>query len=270
MPRRRSSFSDFESDASDGRKTLSCQRIANDDRERPRSRRQVLTVADRRVQLIYQTNKRARRIILRFDHGEGRIVVVLPRRATLEQGRRFALLNRGWIRDRLDLLPEPVPFRPGRSIPFLGVMHRIRHRPQIRGVVWQEEGEIHVAGQPEHLSRRVEDWLRREARREIERRARAKAELIGKRIAAITIRDPKSRWGSCSPRGQLSFSWRLILAPRHVLDYVVAHEVAHLKELNHGPRFWKLTAELTRDADGARAWLNQHGASLHRYGLQPV
>src|SRR5215813_7191504 len=136
MPRRRSSFSDFESDASDGRKTLSYQRIANDDRARPRVRRQVLTVADRRVPLIYQTNKRARRIILRFDHGEGRIVVVLPRRATLEQGRRFALLNRGWIRDRLNLLPEPVPFWPGRSIPFLGTMHRIRHQPQARGVVW--------------------------------------------------------------------------------------------------------------------------------------
>ena len=80
----------------------------------------------------------------------------------------------------------------------------------------------------------------------------------------------RCRWGSCSPRGQLSFSWRLILAPRHVIDYVVAHEVAHLKELNHGPRFWKLTAELTRDVEGARAWLNQHGPALHRYGLQPV
>src|SRR5215510_617422 len=270
MPRRRPARSHSQPVPSDSKKIFSYQGVANDHPSQPRTRRQVLTVADRRVPLIYETNKRARRIILRFDHGEGRIVVVLPRRATLEQGRRFALLNRGWIRDRLDLLPEPVPFRSGRSIPFLGVMHRIRHQPQARGLVWQEDGAIHVAGRPEHLSRRVEDWLRREARREIERRARTKADLIGKRIAAITIRDPKSRWGSCSPRGQLSFSWRLILAPRHVLDYVVAHEVAHLKELNHGPRFWKLTAELTRDADGARAWLNEHGALLHRYGLQPV
>src|SRR5215813_4149506 len=270
MARPHSSRSSSQSASPSRKKTISYQWVANDHSEYPRVRRQVLTVADRRVPLVYQTNKRAHRIILRFDNGEGRIVVVLPRRATLAQGRRFALLNRGWIRDRLDLLPEPVPFRPGRSIPFLGVMHRIRHRPQVRGVVWQEEGEIHVAGRAEHLSRRVEDWLRREARREIERRARAKAELIGKRIAAITIRDPKSRWGSCSPRGQLSFSWRLILAPRHVLDYVVAHEVAHLKELNHGPRFWKLTAELTRDSDGARAWLNEHGPLLHRYGLEPV
>jgi predicted metal-dependent hydrolase len=251
-------------------KTFSFQQYANDQPAQPKRHRQVLTVADRRVPLVYQINKRARRIILRFDHGEGQIVVVLPRRASLEQGRRFALLNKGWISERLDLLPEPVPFRAGAGIPFLGVMHRIRPRPQARGLVWQEDGEIHVAGRPEHLARRVEDWLKREARREIERRARAKAELIDKSISGITIRDPKSRWGSCSPRGRLSFSWRLILAPRHVIDYVVAHEVAHLKELNHGPRFWKLTAELTRDVEGARAWLNQHGPTLHRYGLQPV
>src|SRR5262249_10553601 len=217
MARPRSSRSSLRPASSNRGKTVLYQVVANDHTEYPRTRRQVLTVADRRVPLVYQTNKRAHRIILRFDHGEGRIVVVLPRRATLAQGRRFALLNRSWIRDRLDLLPEPVPFRPGRLIPFLGIMHRIRHEPNARGVVWQEEGEIRVAGRPEHLSRRVEDWLRREARREIERRARAKAALIGKDISAITIRDPKSRWGSCSPRGQLSFSWRLILAPRHVL-----------------------------------------------------
>ncbi len=230
----------------------------------------MLTVADRRVPLVFMQNKRARRIILRFDHGQGRIVVVLPRRATLEQGRRFALLNKGWIRERLNLLPEPVPFSSGSVIPVMGTEYRVRHRPLGHGTVWLEDGMICVAGRAEHLARRLEDWLKREAQREIERRARAKAALIDKRIARITIRDPKSRWGSCSPRGQLSFSWRLILAPRAVIDYVVAHEVAHLKELNHGPRFWRLTAELTRDVEGARAWLNQHGHALHRYGLDPA
>ncbi|MGH6933072.1 MAG: M48 family metallopeptidase [Dongiaceae bacterium] len=227
-------------------------------------------VADRRVPLVYQPNKRARRIILRFDHGQSRIIVVLPKRATLEDGRRFALLNKNWIRDRLDLLPEPVPFRGGRRFPFLGKPHRIRHQPETRGAVRQEGDEIIVCGKTEHVARRLEDWLRREARREIESRARAKAEQIGKRIKRITIRDSKSRWGSCTPSGHLSFSWRLIFAPRAVIDYVVAHEVAHLKELHHGPRFWRLTAELTRDVDGAREWLDTHGRTLHRYGLNPV
>jgi hypothetical protein len=246
------------------------RRAANDPGERPRHRCQVLTVADRRVPLVYQPNKRARRIILRFDQGQSRIVVVLPRRATLEDGRRFALLNKSWIRDRLDLLPEPVPFKPGSRIPFLGKPHRIRHQPGTRGTVRQDGDEILVCGKPEHLSRRIADWLRREARREIEPRAHGKAARIGKRVKRVTIRDAKSRWGSCTPDGHLSFSWRLIFAPRSVIDYVVAHEVAHLRELNHGPRFWRLTSELTRDADGARAWLNSHGQTLHRYGLTPA
>ena len=104
------------------------QNVANDPGTAPRAK-QVMTLKDRRVLVVYQSDRRARRIILRFDHGHGRIVVVLPKRVSLAQGRRFALLNRGWIRDRLDLLPEPIPFRPGLKIPFMGEMLRIRHRP---------------------------------------------------------------------------------------------------------------------------------------------
>jgi hypothetical protein len=243
------------------------QNVANDPGKPPRAR-QVMTLKDRRVLVVYQSDRRARRIILRFDHG--RIVVVLPKRVSVAEGRRFALLNRGWIRDRLDLLPKPIPFRPGARIPYLGIMHRIRHRPGAEAGVWREGEEIIVTGPAEQLAWRLEDWLKREARREIERRAYAKAELLGKRINGITIRDGRSRWGSCSPKGRLSFSWRLIMAPRTVVDYVVAHEVAHLRELNHGPRFWRLTAELTRYVDSSRRWINDHGISLHRYGLKPV
>ena len=82
----------------------------------------------------------------------------------------------------------------------------------------------------------------------------------------VILRDTKSRWGSCTTDGVLSFSWRLILAPRHVMDYVVAHEVAHLREMNHGPRFWKLCEEICRTVDGARAWLEENGTDLYRYG----
>lgn len=248
-------------------KGLLFQRPANDPGKRPKGLERTLTVADRRVPLVFQPNKRARRIILRLDHGEGRIVVVLPKRATIEQGRRFALLNRAWIRDRLDLLPEPVPFRPGRSIPYLGSSHRIRHCPAGAAGVWLAGKTICVSGRREQLTGRLRDWMKQQARREIERRAAAKAEKIGKRIRSIAIRDPRSRWGSCSPDGKLSFSWRLVFAPRSVIDYVVAHEVAHLRELNHSRRFWKLTAELTGDVDAARAWLDHHGLTLQRYGL---
>lgn len=227
---------------------------------------QVLDLGTRRVPLVFQPNKRARRIILRVDHESAGVVVVLPTRASREEGRRFALANEAWIRDRLAKLPPRVRFRDGAVIPFMGVDHLIRHRPRARGTVWRENGEIHVAGRIEHLPRRVEDWLKQQIRRDLERRALEKAELIGKRITGITIRDPKSRWASCSADGKLSFSWRLVFAPRAVIDYVVAHEVAHLREMNHGPRFWRLCESLTRDSEWAKMWMGEQGPALHRFG----
>jgi len=226
----------------------------------------LMSFADREVPLVYQQNRRARRIILRLDYGASRIVVVLPKRTSRDEGRRFALSNKEWIAERLDQLPETVPFAHGSVIPFLGAPHRIRHRPNARGVVWCEDQEIHIAGHEEHVSRRVSDWLKLEARREIEARARAKAEQLGKSVKRVILRDTKSRWGSCTTDGVLSFSWRLILAPRHVMDYVVAHEVAHLREMNHGPRFWKLCEEICRTVDGARSSLEENGTDLYRYG----
>lgn len=227
---------------------------------------QMLAIKERSVPLVFKQDRRAQRIILRLDYGSSRIVVVLPKRTSRQEAKNFVLSNKGWIAERLDQLPVSVPFAHGETIPFLGTPHRIRYRPNARGVVWCEGEEIHVAGHEEHLPRRVAEWLKIEARREIELRARAKAEQIGKKIKRIRLRDTKSRWGSCSADGELSFSWRLIFAPRHVLDYVVAHEVAHLKEMNHGPRFWRLCREICRSVGTAKEWLEANGTDLYRYG----
>jgi predicted metal-dependent hydrolase len=124
---------------------------------------------------------------------------------------------------------------------------------------------IRVGGRPEHASRRLIDWLKREARRKIEERVLEHATRLGVRPKRITIRDTSSRWGSCSSARSLSFSWRLVMAPPAVLDYVVAHEVAHLRELNHHPRFWRLVDFLVPDVEKSQAWLSEHGALLHRY-----
>ena len=126
---------------------------------------------------------------------------------------------------------------------------------------------ICVAGEPPHLDRRIGDFLKREARRDLEAAASRYAARLGVAIKRVSIRDQSSRWGSCSNTGVLSFSWRLILAPSFVLDYLAAHEVAHLKELNHSPRFWRLVASLDPDFERAKAWLDAHGTDLHRYGL---
>jgi len=133
------------------------------------------------------------------------------------------------------------------------------------GPVAVDEKVIRVGGRVEHMPRRLLDFLKKEAKREMETRAFEYAAQIGARPRRITVRDTASRWGSCSSTRSLSFSWRLILAPPYVVDYVVAHEVAHLKEMNHGPGFWRLVRGLVGDVKRPQAWLAQHGAALHRY-----
>jgi hypothetical protein len=138
--------------------------------------------------------------------------------------------------------------------------------------VWTEtrpDGErlLCVAGEPPHVDRRIGDFLKREARRDLEAASRRHASTLGVVFKRISVRDQSSRWGSCSNTGVLSFSWRLILAPSVILDYLVAHEVAHLAELNHSRRFWKLVRRMHPDCDRAKVWLDLHGTDLHRYGL---
>ena len=235
-------------------------------RRRNREQTFTLELEGRAVPLRVRRNARARRLVLTIDTaGEG-VVVTVPNRVAVREGVELARSKAGWILGCLDALPPRTPFADGAVVPVLGVGHRVRHCPGRRGTVWREEGEIVVAGRPEHLARRLTDWLRRTARLEITARVADKAARLGRTPGRVTIRDTRSRWGSCSADGNLSFSWRLVLMPEAVLDYVVAHEVAHLAYRGHGPRFWGAVARLTNDPDGARAWIRRHGESMHRYG----
>ena len=220
------------------------------------------------IPLEYRRSSRARRISLKIDMVRGRVVLVVPTSVGKTRALDFLKRHAAWVEARLAEMPEPMPFAHGATVPVLGVPHRIHGDPRtLRGRVERVEQVINVPGASEHLPRRLTDYLKAEAKREIGTRARAKAAIIGASIKALTLRDTTSRWGSCNRAGRLSFSWRLILAPESVLDYVVAHEVAHLAEMNHGPRFWKLCAHLSEgDSTTARAWLSRHGHQLHRYG----
>jgi predicted metal-dependent hydrolase len=211
---------------------------------------------------------RARRFVLRVDERGEAVELVLPRWGSLREANRFLEKNRGWLEKRLKDLPPRVAFAEGAEIPVLGVIHRIRHRPETRsrGAAWIENGEIHVAGESAHLPRRLKDFLRERARKELTARAHDLAAKLGRKVAGIRLSDGKSRWGSCSAKGGLAFSWRLILAPEDVLHYVVAHEVAHLVEMNHGPRFWKLVETLAPGHAATRAWLRRNRARLLRFG----
>lgn len=223
-----------------------------------------LSLSGRNVALALRPSRRAKRIILRIDP-VGTVTLVVPRRTSRDEAVAFARSKAEWLNDRLAALPQPVPFRNGAELPVLGRTHRIRHDPFSCGVRLCRS-EIVVAGECGHLPRRVADFLRREARRECADRARRFARRLGRQVGRVSVRDPKSRWGSCSHKGHLSFSWRLILAPEWVLDYVIAHEVAHLVEMNHGPRFWRLVDRLYPDSVRPREWLRRHGTRLHRYG----
>ncbi|MBI1777647.1 MAG: M48 family metallopeptidase [Proteobacteria bacterium] len=213
-----------------------------------------------------RVSARARRVSLKVDAAQGIVELVVPKTTSLTRAAQFAHTNRRWIQGRLARLPPAVPFVSGASIPVFGVPYRVRHFVNGRGTVAIVEDEIHVAGHTEHLPRRLGDWLKAEARRRIVPIARRMAERIGKTPRRIRVDDTTSRWGSCSPKGDLMFSWRLILAPERVLVYVVAHEVAHLVHLNHGKRFWRLVESMVPSYEEQRLWLAQNGPGLHRYG----
>ncbi len=222
------------------------------------------------VPVQLRRNKHARRLILRANPGfakyEGGIIVTLPEGATVQEALAWTSSKGVWIKRQLDKLPDRVPFADGAVIPIRGVDHIIKHRPKAQRGVWQTDNTICVSGRKEHLARRVGDWLKKEARTHILKTAHYKALQLGRDFGRVTIRDTKSRWGSCTANGNLNFSWRLILTPDFVFDYVVSHEVAHLCEHNHGSEFWRLVHSLTSEPERACAWLNSSGMALHCYG----
>jgi hypothetical protein len=214
----------------------------------------------------WRRNARARRVSLRISPSDGAIVVTLPLRASRRAGMALLMGHVDWVARRIAALPAPVTLTDGAEVPIGGVPYVIRHHPDRRGGAWLEDGALHVTGRPEFLPRRVTDFLRAEAGRRLSALVRVKAEQAGASATRITIKDTTSRWGSCAPDGALAFSWRLVMAPEFVQDYVTAHEVAHLRHMNHGPAFWHLVAALTAHTPQAMAWLNHEGPRLLRVG----
>jgi predicted metal-dependent hydrolase len=212
----------------------------------------------------------ARRYTLRVRETSRDIVLTMPPRGSLRQAKNFAEKNVAWISARLKRMPKPIPFRDGETVPLRGVPHRISHKPGARGTVWIETGPngalLCVAGKSEHVARRIRDFMKREARRDLTALSRKYARLLDVSIRSISVRDTASRWGSCSYNGALSYSWRLVIAPAFVLDYLAAHELAHRIELNHSKRYWKIVDRIFPERKRAETWLRTNGAGLHRYG----
>lgn len=225
-----------------------------------------LTLKGIPVPLEVRPSSRATRLTLRADSAAGVIRVIVPQALPLAEVEHFVIRHRDWIEARWRSFAPACPFVDGAIIPYLGREHRLRHDPDGGRRVIRSGGEFRIGGPVEHLARRLTEHLRNEARFECHRRAQAAADRLDVTLAGVNVRDTRSRWGSCSADGKLNFCWRLIFAPDWVLDYVVAHEVAHRREMNHSRRFWRLVEALHPTVPEARAWLRREGARLHRYG----
>ncbi|MBJ3776870.1 M48 family metallopeptidase [Acuticoccus mangrovi] len=242
-------------------------------RAAPAEREQIVTGSpEARVVVDVRRSATAKRMTLRIPPGHANPVVTAPLRAHLSTVERFVESQEGWLAARLAERAPALPFADGCSIPLRGELHRIvwvgGNRGTVRLGLAPTGPTIEVLGRPEHLGRRVGDFLRRNARADIDAAVSEFAARVGRKPSALRIKDTRAQWGSCTPTGVLSFSWRLVLAPPFVLRYVAAHEVAHLVELNHSPAFWRLNAELDPHYERARAWLKGHGRMLHAVGVE--
>ena len=211
-----------------------------------------------------EISMRARRISLRIDMMDGCAVLVRPKRASDAMVSAFLVQQRRWIEKHLAQLPERVVIANGTVISLLGTPYTIRATPTAKRGVWKDDASIYVSGAPDHIARRVRDFVRDEAKTAFSSWARDNAARLNVKVTRVGVRDTTTRWGSCTKAGHLSLSWRLILAPEAVARYVVAHEVAHLKHMNHSPSFWRTVESIMPEMKKARAWLRQNGATLYR------
>lgn len=223
-----------------------------------------LNIAGIDAPITVRRRRTAKRVTLSVSRATGAIGMTLPARFRLDDAMRFVERHRDWLEERIEATPPPVPYRFGMMLPYRGREYTVE--PGERRRVEVGRGVIRAGCDEEMLPGMLDRWLKREARKALTERSDAHAKALRVSYSRLSIRDAKSRWGSCSTNGTLSYSWRVILAPPGALDYLAAHEVAHLREMNHSPKFWALVERLIPDLDDWRDWFREEGAELHRYG----
>lgn len=230
----------------------------------------ALNIDGEHVAIAVKPNARSRSYRLTIGR-TGQPSLSVPLRGRINEVEAFLEKQRHWLAARLARAPKPKPFIEGAIVPLRGHDTRIVGTSQLRGTVSVIEGDeprFLVPGGPEHMARRLTDWLKAEALKDLKDRTGFHAGRLEVKPAAITLRSQSSRWGSCSTSKRLNYNWRLILAPPFVLDYVAAHEVAHLREMNHSASFWALVEQTLPDMARGQAWLKAHGADLMTYGVE--
>ena len=194
------------------------------------------------------------------------MTLTAPSRKLLPEARKFMSKRTGWIAARRANAYALTPFEAGEYIPVFGQDRLVYFDPQAVDPIRLIKNNLIIGGAENCIAETIILFFKVEARRRLTAAAEQYAHQIEETVKAVTVRDAKTRWGSCSSTGRLSFSWRLTMAPPNVLGYVAAHEVAHLKHMHHGPEFWTLVAKLDPNWEAAEDWLNKHGPGLRRYG----
>ena len=231
---------------------------------------EIETIDGRRVAVKLVVNTRARHVSVRIDPTRREAIATAPSTRQLKHAARFAAERAGWIASELARLPIGVVLQPGASAPFRGALHELvlehgRAAPRV------EPGAppriVAPAPDPALFEARLLRFFKEQARADLSARVGAHSQHLGVSPRRIQVKELRSRWGSCSVDGVLSFSWRVVLAPPFVLDYLAAHETAHLKEMNHSRRFWAHVRGAMPDFERGRQWLHEHGGALHAVGL---
>ena len=215
------------------------------------------------IAVLLRRSARARRLSLRLSQLDGRVTLTLPRRLPEREALAFLRDKESWLRGHLDARVPEVRVALGAALPVEGAMRHIVAGQGAR--VALHPAEIAVPGDAARVAAKLQGWLRARARERLAAASDLYAARLGRSYSRLTLRDTRSRWGSCSSSGGLMYSWRLILAPPEVLDYVAAHEVAHLAEMNHSAAFWDTVTALYGDWRAPRRWLRDEGSGLHRY-----
>lgn len=220
--------------------------------------------------LRLSVNPRARRLSIRIDARAGEAVAVAPSERRLHEVVAFAGVKAAWIAERLAARAETVGFAPGAVVSWLGRPLRLEATGgagAARLVETADGPALRSGGEGEAFSRRIENWFRRAARDFLVERTEVHLKTLGQKPVKVSIVDTRSRWGSCSPHNRsIRYSWRVIMAPPAVADYLAAHEVAHLVHADHSPAYWAVVARLVGDPRPHRRWLREHGAALHAAG----
>lgn len=233
------------------------------------SRQETLILpGDPAVEVLLRRSARARRLSLRVSGLDGRVTLSVPKSMKLRTAEEFLFDKADWVREHIEGQPKSVAPVVGGIVPVEGRDLAIRPvaPPRRRARLGPDVVEINPALP---VAPQVAGLLKTAARARLAAACDRYASEVGRRYSSLSLRDTRSRWGSCSSAGRLMFSWRLIMAPPEVLDYVAAHEVAHLVEMNHSRAFWDVVAQLCPDYARRRRWLRDHGSVLHSIRFEP-